>query len=191
VSDLRTRLHNLEPSFLLWVVMVGVLALLVVYPLFWLLVGSLYSPGSGEFTFANFATAYGRIRYIAAFRNSVVMGLAVTAACAVVAVPMAWAVSRTNMPGKGLVRALTLGAFITPPYLGALAWILLAGPNAGWLNSALKRFAGLEEGVFNIFSFPGLVFIIAVYSYPYLFVFTSAALSSPFSRRSPYSDRRR
>lgn len=178
MSNLRTRLYNLEPSFLLWVVLVGVLALLVVYPLFWLLVGSLYSPGSGEFTFANFATAYGRIRYIAAFRNSVVMGLAVTAACAVIAVPMAWAVSRTNMPGKGLVRALTLGAFIIPPYLGALAWILLAGPNAGWLNSALKRFAGLEEGVFNIFSFPGLVFIIAVYSYPYLFVFTSAALDT-------------
>jgi iron(III) transport system permease protein len=102
----------------------------------------------------------------------------VTALCAAVAVPMAWAVARTNMPGKGLVRTLTLGAFITPPYLGALAWILLAGPNAGWLNTIYRAITGAESGIVNIFTFPGLVFIIAIYSYPYLFVFVSAALET-------------
>ena len=178
MSGLRTRLKNIEPSLLLWVLLAGVLALLVLYPLFWLLVGSIHGGESHKFTLANFATAYGQIRYVVAFRNSVVMGLAVTAACALFAVPMAWAVSRTNMPYKALVRALTLGAFITPPYLGALAWILLAGPNAGWLNTAFTSITGAQDGVFNIFSFPGLVFIIAVYSYPYLFVFTTSALDT-------------
>ena len=57
-----------------------------------------------------------------------------------------------------------------PPYLGALAWILLAGPNAGWLNTLYRALTGAETGAFNIFSFPGLVFIIAIYSYPFLFV---------------------
>jgi iron(III) transport system permease protein len=94
------------------------------------------------------------------------------------AVPMAWAVSRTDMPGKGLIRALTLGAFITPPYLGALAWILLAGPNAGWLNVAYRSITGADGGILNIFTFPGLVFIVAIYSYPYLFVFVTAALET-------------
>ena len=70
---------------------------------------------------ANFAAAYGRERYVIALRNSLVLGIAVTALCSVVAVPMAWTVSRTNMPGKALVRLLTLGAFVTPDYLGALA----------------------------------------------------------------------
>ena len=54
-------------------------------------------------------------RYVVALRNSVVLGFTVTALCVVVAVPMAWAVSRTDMPGKTLVKMLTLGAFITPP----------------------------------------------------------------------------
>ena len=91
---------------------------------------------------------------------------------------MAWAVSRTDMPGKMAIRLLTLGTFITPPYLGALAWIFLAGPNAGWLNGIWRGASGVEGAIFNIFSFPGLVFIIAIYSYPYIFVFTSAALDT-------------
>ena len=35
---------------------------------------------------------------------------------------------------------------------------------------------GAEAGPFNIYSFPGLVFVIALYSFPYIFIFTSAAL---------------
>ena len=89
---------------------------------------------------------------------------------------MAWAVSRTDMPGKGLVRLLVVGAFITPPYLGAIGWILLAGPNAGWLNRAYETITGASEGLFDIYSFPGLAFIIAIYTFPYLFIFTSSAL---------------
>ena len=50
------------------------------------------------------------------------------------AIPLAWAVARTDMPGRGFTRMLVLATFITPPYTGAVAWILLAGPNAGWLN---------------------------------------------------------
>jgi iron(III) transport system permease protein len=173
---IKARLRNVEPSLVLWFALALLLIFLVVYPLFWLLAGSLYDPQTGGITFANFAAAYGLPRYLAAFRNSVVMGFAVTVLCMLIAVPMAWATSRTDMPGKTLVRVLTLGAFVTPPYLGALAWILLAGPNAGWLNSAFKAATGAEAGPFNIYSFTGLAVVIALYSFPYIFIFTSAAL---------------
>jgi iron(III) transport system permease protein len=96
--------------------------------------------------------------------------------CLLLAVPIAWAVSRTNMPFKGTIRILVLGAFVTPPYLGAIGWILLAGPNSGWLNRIWMSMTGASEGLFNIYSFEGLAFNIAVYSFPYLFIFTSAAL---------------
>lgn len=172
------RLRGVEPSALLWLLLAAVLVLLVVHPLARLLLGSLRDAHSGGLTLANFAAAYGRERYLVAFGNSVLMAVAVTALCTVVAVPMAWSVSRTDMPGRPLVRLLTLGAFIMPPYLGALAWILLAGPNAGWLNAAYRAITGAENGIFNIFSFPGLVFVIAIYSYPFLFVFVSAALDT-------------
>jgi len=75
-----------------------------------------------------------------------------------------------------MVRLLVLGAFVTPPYLGSIAWILLAGPNSGWLNRVWMWLTGAQEGLFNIYSFGGLAFNIAIYSFPYLFIFTSAAL---------------
>jgi len=91
-------------------------------------------------------------------------------------VPMAWAVSRTDMPGKGLVWAAVLGTFIVPSYLSAVAWILLAGPNAGWLNRGFMALTGAAAGPFNVYSMPGLVLVIAASSFPYMFVFTRSAL---------------
>jgi hypothetical protein len=84
---------------------------------------------------------------------------------------MAWAVSRTDMPGKQLVRGLVLATFITPPFLGATSWILLAGPNAGWLNRLYMSVTGAGSGLLDIYTFSGLVFVLAIYSFPYVFVF--------------------
>ena len=90
--------------------------------------------------------------------------------------PIAWGVARTDMPGKGFVRVMIFGAFITPPYLGAIGWILLAGPNAGWLNKAWMWATGSATGLINVYSFGGLVLVTSLYAFPYIFVFTADAL---------------
>jgi len=165
-----------DPTWLLWAAIIAVLLFLVVSPFIELVLSSFRSENGGGFTFANYAAAYGRERYVQALFNSLELGACAAILAGVFAVPLAWAVSRTNMPGRGFVRMAVLATFITPPYTGAVAWILLAGPNAGWLNRAFSFVTGAESGPFNIYSFPGLVFIIALYSFPYIFIFTSAAL---------------
>jgi len=168
--------RRFDPLVLLWVGLALVLAFLVINPLLRLILTSLETADTGAFTLANYVTAYGRPRYVQALWNSLRLGVMVTALCLVFALPIAWASSRTDMPGKAAIRMLVLGAFITPPYLGAIGWILLAGPNAGWLNRIWMAFTGAAEGVLDIYSFSGLAFIIAIYSFPYLFIFTSSAL---------------
>ncbi|HJS85520.1 MAG TPA: iron ABC transporter permease [Acetobacteraceae bacterium] len=153
----------------------AVLLFLVVNPLARLVAVSLQDPETGAFTFANYLAAYGRPRYVQALWNSLALGGVVTLLCLGFALPVAWGVARTDMPGKALVRVAVLGAFATPPYLGAIGWILLAGPNAGWLNRVWSL-TGARAGLFNIYSFGGLAFIIAIYSFSYLFIFTTAAL---------------
>jgi len=153
-----------------------VLIFLVVNPLFRLVQLSLQDTDTGAFTLLNYVTAYSRPRYLTATWNSLQLGFWVTVLCLLFAVPIAWAVSRTDMPCKGAIRLLVLGAFVTPPYLGSIAWILLAGPNSGWLNRVWMAVTGAQAGLFNIYSFEGLTFNIALYSFPYLFIFTSAAL---------------
>ncbi len=180
MSDLTSRsslrVRSFDPLMLLWVVLAAALVMLVVNPLFRLVQASLAEADTGAFTLMNYVAAFSRPRYITALVNSLQLGALVTAFCLVFAVPMAWAISRTNMPGKGLIRLLVLGAFITPPYLGAIGWILLAGPNSGWLNRAWMALTGAPEGLFDVYTFGGLAFVIAIYSFPYIFIFTSAAL---------------
>ena len=171
-----SRRRTFDPALLLWIVLAAALIFLVVNPLFRLVQLSLQDTDTGAFTLLNYVTAYSRQRYLVAMWNSLQLGFWVTVLCLIFAVPIAWAVSRTDMPCKGAIRLLILGAFVTPPYLGSIGWILLAGPNSGWLNRVWMAMTGAQEGLFNIYSFEGLAFNIAIYSFPYLFIFTSAAL---------------
>ena len=159
----------------MWLLAIGLLLFLVVNHLLRLLVVSFQQP-DGAFTLANYFVAYGRARYVEALLNSLILGVSAASLCLVFGVPLAWALSRTDMPAKGLIWVAILGTFIIPPYLGAVGWILLAGPNAGWLNQLVVELTGMEKGPFNIYSMPGLIFVIACYSFPYVFVFTKSAL---------------
>ncbi|MCA0248881.1 MAG: iron ABC transporter permease [Proteobacteria bacterium] len=170
------RAGSFDSTWLLWIAIIAVLLFLVVSPFIYLVITSFQTERTGEFTFANYATAYGRARYIDALLNSLKLGVVSALLAGVFAVPLAWAVARTNMPGRGFTRMLVLATFITPPYTGAVAWILLAGPNAGWLNRFYMLATGAEAGPFNIYSFTGLAVVIALYSFPYIFIFTTAAL---------------
>jgi len=172
---LKSPWHRWNPTELLWVGLALVLILLVGNPLLRLAWISLETP-SGGFTLGNYAEIGRHWRYLVGYRNSLALGFSVASLCLLIAVPIAWGVSRTNMPGKNLVQVLVLGTFVTPPFLGATSWILLAGPNAGWINRAYMGIFGADSGILNIYSFPGLVFVIAIYSFPYTFVFTRAAL---------------
>jgi iron(III) transport system permease protein len=172
------RLVRPDASQLVWFGLLALLGLLVVFPLAEVLLISLqHTNGSPPgLTLDSYALAFGKARYLQGFWNSALLGAGVATLCMGLTVPMAWAVARTNMPGKKLVRAMVMLTFITPPFLGATSWVLLAAPNAGWLNRLYVAATGATAGPLNIYSMTGLAFVIAIYSIPYSFVFTTAAL---------------
>jgi iron(III) transport system permease protein len=170
------RLRNLEPINILWFALFLFLLVLVVGPIGYLVKVSFQEVGGGAFTIDNYLTAYGRSRFIQGLVNSLLLGLTTAIVCVVMAVPMAWAVSRTNMPAKWLAWGTVLGAFILPPYLTAIGWIFIAGPNSGWLNQAWAWMTGLESPLFDIYTFAGIVLVIALNAFPFIFLFTKSAL---------------
>ena len=107
---------------------------------------------------------------------------AVGLGCVIAAAPMAWLVSRTDLPGKRWWRILILASFVTPPFIGAFAWVLLGGPNAGLVNQAYYALFGLKPfeaaSLINIFSAWGMVFVMALYTFPYVFTFAANALDA-------------
>lgn len=173
---LATLLQRLDWGLLVWLAVIALLGFLVVLPFYEIIAKSVTDARTGGFTLKNYVTAYGRERYIVALWNSVQLGIWASALCVLFAVPIAWAVARTDTPAKPFLNMTVLAAFITPPYTGAIAWILLAGPNSGWLNRAWRWLSGAEQGLFDIFTFTGLVFIVAIYSFPFVYIFTLAAL---------------
>ena len=109
------------------------LAVLVLLPMFWLLVTSLRD-GAGQFTFDHYRQLFVDSAFVRPLLTTLWTSAAVGILCVLTAAPMSWLVARTNLPGKRLLRTLILASFVTPPFLGAFAWVLLGGPNAGLIN---------------------------------------------------------
>src|SRR5262249_38899034 len=107
----------------LWILMIALLVFLVASPIVRLLLSSFQEAETGRLTLANYREAYLNWRHLAALANSLELGIGVAILSGLFGVPIAWAISRTDMPMKGFVRIMVLGAFITPPYLGAIGWI--------------------------------------------------------------------
>jgi iron(III) transport system permease protein len=67
---------------------------------------------------------------------------------------------------------------VTPPFVGAIAWEMLAAPNSGLLNQAWRALTGMpaDEALLDIYNLPGLIFVIACYTFPYVFILLANAL---------------
>lgn len=166
--------RRLDPTLLVFVLLLLVLVALVANPILRLVWESLRA-GDGSITLQHYADAFGKQRNLKALLNTLYLGLASTGMAVAFGVPLAWAVSRTTMPGRRLIQGGVLATFVMPPFLGAVAWILLAGPNAGWLNKRWSELTGADGGPFNIFSFWGIALLIALYAFPLVFVFSKSA----------------
>ncbi len=166
----------LEPTTLVFALAAVVLVFIVVAPVLRLVAVSFEDAKTGAWTLANYIAAYGTSRHVTALTNTLWMGAGVVAISTILAAPLAWACTRTDMPGRGFIRLSVVGAFVTPPYLGAIAWILLAGPKGGWINRVWFDLAGTDQSLVNVFSYWGIVLVMATNLFFYLFVFLSSAL---------------
>ena len=160
--------------------MVLLLAGLVLLPLYWLLETSLRETGSRAFTLENYRHLIADPAFVKPLVTTMWTSAAVGLLCLVTAAPMAYLVARTDLPFKRFFRILVLASFVTPPFLGGFAWVLLGGPNAGILNQWYYGLTGLKpfeaQPLLNIFSAWGMVFVMALYTFPYVFTFVANSL---------------
>jgi iron(III) transport system permease protein len=175
-GSLWSIFSNIQPAPLVWLLLVGVLLLLVAWPIGMLVKISFQDSKTGAFTLLNYVEAYSRPRYVQALINSVLLGACAAVASVVLALPMAWAVSRTNMPCKWLAWLAVLGAFVMPPYLSAIGWLLSASPQAGWINTTWMSMTGDKTALFDIYTFQGLVLVTSLTTFPMVFLFAKSAL---------------
>jgi iron(III) transport system permease protein len=147
----------------------GAIAAVVLLPLSWLVIAA---------TDVGLETAVellSRSQTIQVAINSFLLMGTVTAASILLAVPMAYLTVRTDLPfrrGFTVVLALPL---VVPSYLGAFAFVSAFSPR-GEFQDLLAGFG--VESIPSIYGFQGAALIITLYTYPYVFITTRAALKS-------------
>jgi iron(III) transport system permease protein len=162
-----------------WPILTGfalLLCALIVLPMSWLVYYSFTDKGS--FTLNNFVKLVTDPTFIDPLVTTVILATSSSVICCVIAAPMGWLVARTDMPLRRTIRALVTASFVTPPFLGAIAWELLAAPNSGLLNQLYRYLIGDPQAdpLFDIYTLPGLIFVISCYTFPYVFVLVANAL---------------
>lgn len=168
--------QSYDVSLIIWLVFIAILLILIGLPIFWLIGNSLFSPESGSISLVNYQTVSIEPRYPEAIYNSLILASGSSLLSLLLGVPTAWIISRTDVPLRSLLRSLLLLVFAMPPFLSAIAWILLIAPNSGWLNRIYISLTGAETGIFNAYSMGGAIFVIGLSTYPYVFLLTSSAL---------------
>ncbi len=172
----RVRFDALSPLLAVaGLVMCG----LILLPLGWL-VWYAVTDDAGQPTLRNFTRLASDPTFARPYLTALGIAAAVALCACGAALPLAWLVARTDMPGRRAIRNLVTASFVTPPFLGAIAWELLAAPNSGMLNEAARALFGLGpyEHLFNIYTAGGVVFCIACYAFPLVFVLIANALDN-------------
>jgi iron(III) transport system permease protein len=165
------RVAGIDWSMPVFVFLAVTLATLVILPIAWVLYYA-FTDARGAFTFANVIQLANDRSFVRPFMTSMGIATAVAALSCLVALPLAWLVAVTDMPARGFIRTMTLASFVTPPFLGAVAWEMLAAPNSGMINVIIRAVFGLDSSVqiLNIYSVTGVIFVMTTYAFPYAFV---------------------
>src|SRR5215468_5139495 len=169
--------RKLDLSWPVLILFAALLCVLIILPMTWLVYYS-FVDRDGTFTLENFARLATDPTFVDPLITTVIISTSSSVICCVFAALMGWLVARSDMPLGNVVRALVTASFVTPPFLGAIAWELLAAPNSGLINKAWRALTGAEMDSYllNIYSLPGVIFVISCYTFPYVFVLMANAL---------------
>ena len=132
-------------------------------------------PHSGALTLVNFADFFNANLFRQSFANSFyVAGMSVLLAT-VIAIPLAYYTTRFNFRGAILIQTLGFVPLIMPPFVGAVAMVLLLGDN-GSLNLLLDEWFGITIPFMS--GLNGVILVESIHYFPFILINLSAALNN-------------
>ena len=161
--------------FLFSIAGVGVF-LFNIYPIIWLVIGSVHRQPSGTLTLEYYRETFSAFGNLETLRNTFILALGAIPLAAIMGITAALSTSRIVTPLSGWIRGAAIVAFVSPPWIIAMAWALLLAPNAGFVNVWFYNLAGVKP--FNAFSMECMIFVAALFLYPYIYLVVSSALEN-------------
>ena len=157
----------------------AVAAVLVLYPVFFLLQAALDvgDPQVRPPTAYGFDNFNGIFQYPQILLNTLTVSVAATVMALVFGFVMAWILTRTNVPGRHLFEQLMAVPYYLTPLLGALAWSLLGSPESGFINQIWRALGG-NGHLIDINTAYGIAWVMALFEGSVAFVMIAAVMKS-------------
>jgi len=111
---------------------------------------------------------------IQALGRTVGLSVAVTVASAMLAVPLAWLTTCTDLPGRKFWATAAALPLVLPSYVAAFLFVSTLGPK-GLIQQWLYPLTGIER-LPEIYGFPGAFIVLTLMSYPFTLLSVRAAL---------------
>ncbi|HZU05242.1 MAG TPA: iron ABC transporter permease [Chloroflexota bacterium] len=141
--------------------LIGLLGFYLVYPLILIIINSFNTARIGSppiYGIQPWLEAWSSAGVMASLWNTLILTLCYQLISFPIGVIVSWILARTNIPwAKGLEFLFWLSFFI-PSVSTTFGWMLLLDPRVGIINQ-LASYLGLPQGIFNIYSFWGIVWV--------------------------------
>ncbi|MCO5089597.1 iron ABC transporter permease [Bosea sp. (in: a-proteobacteria)] len=135
-------------------------------PVLAVFVGSMQAGTGGGFTTSHLQKVFLTTSYLPALVSTLELGLYVGLGSTFVGTVIAWLMSRLRPPGGFVLEIGIMAPIFISPFIGAVGWLTLGQSQTGMLNVALRAL-GLPG--FDIISYWGAVFIMALFFVPYAY----------------------
>ena len=150
------------------------LLIIVVIPIVMIIYNAFFNEGRLEIEM--FRTQMTDSKNLDAMFNTLKIAIGATVLGTIMGVFYAWLLGRSDIPAKGLMRALFNIPYMFPPFLGAMAWDMMFNGRSGYINKWLASVFHLESMPININSVWGIIFVEVSYYFPFVFMQVVSAL---------------
>jgi iron(III) transport system permease protein len=145
----------------------------LIYPVATVLYVAFTEKGTGTFTLVNFLDFARTDLFVRSFWNSFYVSIMAVVLASLFALPLAYITTRFEFRGAALIQTLGFLPLIMPPFVGAVAMLLLFGRNGSinllldeWLDFKIPFMEGLN----------GVILVQAIHYFPFILVNLSASL---------------
>lgn len=165
-----------KPDFWFFTKLFVILAmcLFIVYPFYTIITKSVFSSKVEGVTLYNFKRFSTKPYYYQTLLRSMVVCFSTVLTTTLVGVPIAYLITRYNIPGKKILHIFIIMSLMSPPFIGAYSWIILLGRN-GLVARAL---ANIGMTAPTIYGRGGIIFVFTLHLFPYIYLYTSGAMNS-------------
>lgn len=153
-----------------WVILIA----LLIWPLSSVLRASLIDNETGAFSLIYYVEIATTKVYQRAIGNTLLAGLGGMTGALILGVTLAFITTRFRIHGRALIQTLAVVALVSPPFIGAYAWIVLFGAS----GVVRKGLATIGISIPPLYGALGVILVFTFKFFPHVFLLTSGALAS-------------